>query len=112
MPVADLYAQSFSALNNTLNNMLSEDWTTALNNQSIPTRLQAAKTLAQVQSAVNTLSNAALANIADKMNAQQDALQAATNNLNKAIVNLQNVQDILNAAATLLNVVSQIAPLI
>lgn len=112
MPAANLYAQSFSSLNNTLNSMLSEDWISALDSQSIPTRLQAARTLAQVQSAVNVLSNAALADIADKMNAQQGALETATNNLNQAIGNLQNVQDILNAAATLLNVVLQIVPLI
>ena len=74
MNASELYALTLSTLTGTLNCMLSTNWTGNLSKQSPETQVKAFQAVAQVQSAINHLSNAALADIAQEMVKQQDVL--------------------------------------
>jgi hypothetical protein len=92
--------------------MLSPDWITALQQQSDDTRYQASQTLLQTQQAITTLSNAALADIATQIAAEETDIKSATANLTSALKTIDRVQGFLNAAADLLNVVGKIVTIV
>ncbi len=111
-PPSTLYAQTLSSLVSSRTGMLSPDWIAALQQQSADTRYQASQTLLQTQQAITTLSNAALADIATEIAAEEADIQSATANLADALQTIDRVQGFLNAATDLLNVVGKIVAIV
>jgi hypothetical protein len=92
--------------------MLSPEWQAALDGESTDVRLQASLSLIKVQQAITALSNAVLADIAEKMTAQEGALTSATAGLTKALKKIGDVQKVMDAVTSILNIVATILPLL
>lgn len=112
MNPSDLYAQTLSALTSARSNMLSAAWQTAMASQTQAVRVAAANQLGSLESAINTLSNAALKDIANNMQANAAALTQSTQALNNALQDISRVQSVMAAVTSVINVVAQIVPLV
>ena len=108
----DTYSMTLSTLIAARAALLTPEWQEALDNQTAQVRLLASESLLDIQRAIASLSNAVLAHIAEQMNAQEEALQSATANLEEALEKLDNVQGILVNFASFVNVIAKIVPLI
>ena len=112
MGTTDTYSMTLSTLIAARAALLTPEWQEALDNQTAQVRLLASESLLDIQRAIASLSNAVLAHIAEQMNAQEEALQSATANLEEALEKLDNVQGILVNVASFVNVIAKIVPLI
>jgi hypothetical protein len=92
--------------------MLSPEWQAALDGESTDVRVQASLSLMKVQQAITALSNAVLADIAEQMSAQEDALKASTIGLTNALKKITNVQKVMDAVTSVLTTVATILPLL
>jgi predicted DNA-binding ArsR family transcriptional regulator len=112
MVASTLYAQTLSSLTATRAAMLDPTWIAAQQGQSPETRFQASQALIQVQQAISSLSTASLDDIAEKMMAQEQAIQTATSNLTASLEDLTKVQNVLNAVSSVISLVAKVVPLL
>lgn len=112
MTASDLYSLSLSTLVATRKKMLSPAWQEALDGQSAELKAAASMDLVQVQMAISALSNAVLTDIANQMNDESQAIQDATGELNRALQNINKVQNVIRAVTTMLDTVSKFITLV
>jgi hypothetical protein len=112
MDPSDLYAQTLSALTSARSTMLSASWQASMANQPQAVRVQAAHQLGDLQSAINTLSNKSLSDIANEMQDNAAGLTQSTQALTDALKGVTQVQNIMAAVTGILNVVAKVAPLV
>ena len=109
---SQLYANTLGALTKARDSMLTLDWHVELNSATPEQQRAAAMTLLHLENAIMALSNARLAEIAQKMSASQAELKKATKGIEQAEQTLDNIVGFLNAAADLVEVVAKIVPLV
>jgi uncharacterized protein YukE len=109
---SDLYSDILDALTNARSQMVSLPWHAALDAGTSDQRVAASNVLVQIQGAIVALSSAVLGDIATRMQANEAGLSQAATNLNKALNDIIKIQNVLNAAWTLIGNVGQIMPLL
>ena len=92
--------------------MLSARWMLSLEDETEDTRRQSARILLQVQHAVLTLENAKLADIRDKLVANEKALADGTVKLQQALNDIEDIAQVLKAIGAFLQIVGQVASLL
>ncbi len=105
----ELKSMTLKELRAARKDMLSGPWRLAIKAQPAEVRRAAALRFLDVEQAILELENAALADIRDKLAANEAALIAGTKALAKARQNLAKVQAVLEALGTLLTVAAKIA---
>lgn len=109
---ATIYSQTLASLTATRTKMLSPEWQAALDGESADVRVQASLSLMKVQQAITALSNAVLADIAQQMDAQEDALKASTTALANSLKKITNIQKVIDAITSVVSTVATILPLL
>ena len=112
MNPSDLYSDILDALTNARSQMVSLPWHAALDAGTSDQRVASSNILIQIQGAIITLSSAVLGDIATQMQANEAGLSQAATNLNNALNDITRVQNVLNAAGTLISNVAKIIPLL
>ena len=112
MSTTELYSQTLADLNAVRAKLLSPEWQAKLDDGSRQERLDSNHELIKVQSAISSMSNAALSQIAKAMCDQEVAITKATADLKIAFVHLDRVGDVLSAVGTVLTIVAKIVPLV
>lgn len=112
MALTDVYANTLSELSTIRQTMLSPEWQDSLDGASKEDRLDASHKLLKVQQAILKLSDSSLSAIADKLQAQTGALQAATKDVNDTLADITRVQDVLDAVGTMIGVVAKVVSLL
>jgi len=112
MTPAEIRNATLSQLRAARTDMLSAEWTLALEGKDAKTQKEAAQRFLRVHHAVQQLENAELAKIRDALLENEKELAKGTARLGKALKNLSQVKTVLNAASSLLGVVAKIVPLL
>lgn len=112
MTPSDLYTTLLTSLTNARSVLLSPAWINSLGNESIEVRVAAGNAGNQLQSAILTLSNESLGDIAADMQANEADLTTCTKDLGAALTDVTKVQAVLSKITNVLNVVAKIVPLL
>jgi len=112
MTPAEILTATLEQLRATREEMLSADWTLGLEDETEDTRRQSARILLQVQHAILTLENANFADIRDKLAANEKALADGTAKLQRALKDIEDTAQVLEAIGAFLQIVGQVASLL
>ena len=112
MTPSEISNQTLEQLRETFLTMTSPEWDLALMGKPEDVVNDAAKTLLLVQSARLRLENAELADIKDKLVENEKALDEGRVQLNKSLESLDQIENVLNAITSLVDVVARIVPLV
>ncbi|MEL7486908.1 MAG: hypothetical protein AAGJ87_06810 [Pseudomonadota bacterium] len=104
--------ETLQTLRATRRAMLSFDYLDTLENEPPARRREAALKMLSVNSAIRKLENEELADIRDKLVAEEKALKAATKDMKAAVRKLKKVKQLLDATSKFLDVVGRIVTLI
>lgn len=111
MTPSEISNQTLEQLRETFLKMTSPEWDLALMGKPEDVVNEAAKTLLLVQRARLRLDNAELADIRDKLVANEKDLEEGRDQLNKSLERLDQIEGALNAITSLLDVVARVIPL-
>lgn len=92
--------------------MMSFEWLAQLENEPQATKSAAARTLMRTQHAILQLENQTLADIRDKLIANESELAAGIDNVKRALKTIQNIKLVLEVVGALLKVVAKVVTLI
>ena len=107
-----LYSSTLAVLVATRDAMLTDEWMDMVSHADPTTKEAAFEASFRISHAIVVLSNQILSDIADKMDAQKDALTSAINDLNASIAKIAAVAGVLDSIAKLLDVVGKIVSLV
>jgi hypothetical protein len=107
-----LRRKTLSELRKVFAAMMSPEWDLALEGRSDEELTEAARALLAVQRARLRLGNAELADIRDRLKADEKALLAGIEFLDDALEDLQDVQRVLGATGALLQAVGRIVDIV
>lgn len=103
--------ETLKSLREARRKLMSQDWHDAIEGRPPAERRQAALALFNVQEAILVLGNEELANIRDKLKANEADLLKGTKNLNKALQNLKQVKKVLETINAVIKIAARIAPM-
>jgi len=112
MTPSALRDKTLSELRKAFAAMMTPEWDLALEGRSDEEVTEAARALLALQRARLRLGNARLADIRDRLQEDETALQAGIEYLGEALQDLQNVGRVLEATALLLGVVGRIVDIV
>ena len=112
MSPSALRDKTLSELRKAFAAMMTPEWDLALEGKSDDELTEAARALLAVQRARLRLGNARLADIRDRLQEDETALQAGIEYLDEALEDLQDVGRVLEATALLLGVVGRIVDIV
>jgi len=112
MAPSALRKKTLSELRKAFAAMMTPQWDLALEGKSDAEVTEAARALLAVQRARLRLGNAALADIRDRLKADETALQTGIEFLDEALEDLRDVERVLEATALLLGVVGRIVDIV
>jgi chromosome segregation ATPase len=92
--------------------MMSARWMLALEREDASTRKEAARELLRTQHAIRKLENAQLAEIRDRLLANESALEKGREELDQALDELNDVKKVIRSVGNLLGVVGRAIKLI
>ena len=95
-------------LRQTRKEMMFAAWTGAIRKKPVEVRREAALKLLDINDAIHELQNANLAEIRNKLIANETELLEGTANLGQALENLNQVKKVLNTVSKLLDVVAKV----
>jgi|GEM_PF-1025818 len=100
--------ETLKKLRQTRKEMMSAAWTDAIQKKPVEVRQEAAFKLFNINNAIHELQNASLAEIGDKLIANETEMLEGTANLGHALEDLNQVEKVLNTAGKLLDVVAKV----
>ena len=112
MTPTEIHAATLEQLRDTRDEMLSARWMLSLEDETVDTRRESARTLLIVQHAILTLENKKLADIRDKLVANEKALADGTAGLQQSLRDIENIALVLKAIGAFLQIVGQVASLL
>jgi hypothetical protein len=112
MAPSALRKKTLSGLRKAFTAMMTPEWDLALEGSSDEELTEAARSLLAVQRARLRLGNARLADIRDRLKADETALRAGIEFLDEALEDLQDVERVLEATASLLAAVGRIVDIV
>jgi len=108
MSPSEVKKETLKTLRQTRNAMMTAAWMDALKKKSAEERQEAALKLLDVNSAMHELQNSVLADIRDKLIANEAALLNGIAGLGKALDNLNQVKKVINSVGKVLDVVAKV----
>jgi hypothetical protein len=111
MTASEISDQTLAQLRETFLKMTSPEWDLALIGKPEDVVNKAAKNLLLVQRARLRLENAELADIRDKLVENEKGLEEGRVHLNKSLERLDQIEGVLNAITSFVDVVARIIPL-
>ena len=112
MTDSDISNETLDQLRETFLKMVSPEWDLALMGKPQDVVNKAAMTLLLVQRGRLRLENAELAGIRDKLVQNEEDLDKGRVQLNKALERLDQVEGVLNAAASFLDIIGRVVSLV
>jgi hypothetical protein len=112
MTASEISSQTLEQLRATFLKMTSPEWDLALMGKPDDVVNESAKTLLLVQSARLRLENAELAGIRDKLVENEKGLEEGRVQLNKSLERLDQIEGVLNAITSFVDVVARVVPLV
>jgi len=112
MTDSDISNETLDQLRETFLKMVSPEWDLALMGKPQDVVNKAAMTLLLVQRGRLRLENAELAEIRDKLVQNEEDLDKGRVQLNKALERLDQVEGVLNAAASFLDIIGRVVSLV
>jgi hypothetical protein len=109
---SDLYSSLLAALNSARSAMLTPAWQAELRSASSDVQVAGGKAAMDVQSAILTLSNESLGDIAEQMQANEADLTSATQGLTQALKDITKVQSILSSVTKAVAVLGKVVTLL
>ena len=108
MSPGDVKKETLKALRRTRKEMMSAAWIDALKKKSDEERRVAALKLLDVNNAIHELQNAVLADIRDKLVANEAELLKGIAGLDKALENLNQAKKVINSVSKVLDIVAKV----
>jgi hypothetical protein len=112
MGPSELRKKTLAEMGKAFTAMMTPEWDLALEGKTDEELTEAARALLAVQRARLRLGNAELADIRDRLEADETALCTGIDFLDEALEDLQNVQRVLEATTLLLAVVGRIVDIV
>lgn len=106
------YTDTLKILGDTLIKMTSAEWDGLLQESTAEQRREAMKTMLKTQEARLTLANTALSGIVEQLKENEPALRKGIGRLQKALDTFDKVDSVLKGAASVLNVVAKLVPML
>ena len=108
MTPEEIKTATLEELQKAVTNMMSAEWDLVLDGQPQQTKTNADKTLLAVQERRLSLENAKLEKIAQKLIENEEGLNDGKKNLDDALTDLKNVQNVLDMVADFIKIVDRI----
>ena len=112
MTPTEIHTATLEQLRATREEMMSARWLLSLEDESDATRRDSARLLLKVQRAILILENTKLADIRDKLVANERALADGTTELQRRLKDIENIALVLKAVGAFLQIVGQVASLL
>ena len=112
MTAAEIRKASLRQLLDTRKQMMSTLWMEEIKTASEADRLAAARLLLQVQHAILEMQNAKLADIRDKLVANEKALGDGIDSLKKSLKTVENIRVAIQAVGQFLQIVGRVVKLL
>ncbi len=112
MSPSDIKAMTLSQLRAARKAMFSAQWMLALEGADAEARADAARCMLAVNHAIMSLENQQLADIRDRLTANEAALNAGAQALSKALDDLSKVKNVLTAITGFLGTVGKVVSLL